>query len=260
MFRWTAFCLVFLGMFAHADSEPGLYLYEIELVGADDKTFSGRSLAVDLVAEDLDRLTEALAGTTVDVQSAGERGLRVTLNGEDHFKGQPDAHLASSTWVMDFDEPSVQSLLETLWESSTKDEDLAPGDVTRFTFDQIDDKHYRTGFDIASQVATSLSGDCTEHAVLNAALVRANGYPARVVFGVMLIMSEQGSMAAGHAWNEIFYDDRWQVHDATLPLESDDVDRVFYLPLSYMTDEGPGYAMEMMEFAFLRPQKVYVVE
>ena len=132
--------------------------------------------------------------------------------------------------------------------------------MTRFTHDRIGDKHYRNGFDLASQVAQSLEGDCTEHAVLNAALMRANGFPTRVVLGVIIILGEQGAMAAGHAWNEIFYDDRWQVRDATLPLESDDVDRVFYLPLSYMTDEGPGYAMEMMEFAFLRPQKVYVVE
>jgi transglutaminase-like putative cysteine protease len=252
--------LAFFGTVAHAQSDPGLYLYEIELVGGEGTTLSGSSLVVDLVAQDPERLAQALGSTTVELQSISDRGLRVTLGGNDHFKGKPDARLASSSWVVDFDERSVQSLLQTLWDTSTAGEEGLPREITRFTNQKISDKHYRTGFDIASQVANSLQGDCTEHAVLNAALVRASGYPARVVLGVLILVSEQGAVAAGHAWNEIYYQDSWHIHDATLPLENTDVQRVFYLPLNPFDDEGPGYVMEMMGFALLRPHKIYVVE
>ena len=81
MFRWTGSLLVLLGMVAHAESGPGLYLYEIEVVGGEAATFSGSSLAVDLAAQDIDRLTQALGDTTVAIQSTGSRGLRVTLSG-----------------------------------------------------------------------------------------------------------------------------------------------------------------------------------
>lgn len=260
MFRWSGFFLVLLGMAAHAQSDPGMYLYEIEVVGGEATTFSGNSLAIDLAAKDIDRLAQALGDTTVAIQSTGSRGLRVTLSGDDHLKGKPDARLASSSWVVDFDEPPVQSLLPNLWETATTREEVGPRDVTRFTYEQIGDKHYRNGFDIASQVANSLEGDCTEHAVLNAALMRASGFPARVVMGVLIILGEHGAMAAGHAWNEIYYDDGWHIHDATLPTEDPGVQRVFYLPLMPLSDEGPGYAVELVQFAILRPQTVYLLE
>ena len=260
MFRWTGSFLVLLGMLAHAQSGPGLYLYEIEVVGGEAVSFSESTLVVDLAAQDIDRLAQALGDTTVAIQSMGSRGLRVTLSGDDHFHGKPDTRLASSSWVVDFDEPPVQSLLATLRETATTGEEVRPRDVTRFTHEQIGDKHYRNGFDIASQVANSLEGDCTEHAVLNAALMRASGYPARVVLGVVIVFGDGEVMAAGHAWNEIYDDGGWHIHDATLPLEEQGVQRVFYLPLGPLDDEGPGYAMELVEFAILRPQRVYLLE
>ncbi|MDJ0919157.1 MAG: transglutaminase domain-containing protein [Woeseiaceae bacterium] len=252
--------LASLGTAAYAQSDTGLYLYEIDVVGGEAGILAESSLAIDLLAQDPGRLVQALGETTVSIQSAGVHGIRVTLNGDDHFTGQPDARLTSSTWVVDFDQPPVQSLLQDLRAASLKGEVVQPSDVTRFTYEQIGDKHYRTGFDIASQVADSLEGDCTEHAVLNAALMRANGFSARVVLGVIIVLNEQGATAAGHAWNEIYHDGGWHIHDATLPMEDPDVRRVFYLPLSSLSDEGPGYAMELLEFAFLRPTKIHLLE
>ena len=260
MYRWAGSFLALLGTAAYAQSDTGLYLYEIDVVSAEAATYSGDLLTIDLSYQDVDQVAEALGNTTVSVQSTEGDGLRVTLTGGDHFKGKPDARLAGSSWVVDFDSPSVQSLLEILSETLTTGEIVHPKVVTRFTHEQIDDKHYRTGFDIASQVANSLEGDCTEHAVLNAALMRASGYSARVVLGVIIVLSEQRATAAGHAWNEIYYDGGWNIHDATLPMEDSDVQRTFYLPLKSLSDEGPGYTMELLEFAFLRPRKIHLLE
>ena len=66
----------------------------------------------------------------------------------------------------------------------------------------------------AADVAASLEGDCTEHAVLLAALCRARGIPARVAIG--LVYYPRISGFAYHMWNEVWSGDRWLPLDATL--------------------------------------------
>ena len=57
----------------------------------------------------------------------------------------------------------------------------------------ISSKHLSTAYASASETARSGSGDCTEHAVLLAALVKARGLPARVCHGLVYV--EQGGTA-----------------------------------------------------------------
>ena len=64
------------------------------------------------------------------------------------------------------------------------------------------------------EVARSLEGDCTEHAVLLAALCRARKIPARVAFGLVYYPPQKGF--AYHMWNEVWIADRWIPLDATL--------------------------------------------
>ncbi|MBI1900239.1 MAG: transglutaminase family protein [Planctomycetia bacterium] len=66
----------------------------------------------------------------------------------------------------------------------------------------------------AADVARSLEGDCTEHAVLLAALARARGIPARIVLG--LVYSPGAGGFAFHMWNEVWIDGLWAPVDATL--------------------------------------------
>jgi len=57
----------------------------------------------------------------------------------------------------------------------------------------ISSKHLSTAYASASETARTGSGDCTEHAVLLAALVKARGMPARVCHGLVYV--EQGGSA-----------------------------------------------------------------
>lgn len=66
----------------------------------------------------------------------------------------------------------------------------------------------------AAEVARTGEGDCTEHAVLLAALCRARGIPARVAIG--LVYSASAGGFAYHMWNEVWIADRWVPLDATL--------------------------------------------
>lgn len=80
----------------------------------------------------------------------------------------------------------------------------------------IEKKNFTQAFATAAEVARSLEGDCTEHAVLLAALCRARGLPARVAFGLVYYPPQQGF--AYHMWNEVWINDRWVPLDATLGL------------------------------------------
>jgi Transglutaminase-like superfamily len=78
----------------------------------------------------------------------------------------------------------------------------------------VTDKNFTQAFATALDVADSHQGDCTEHAVLLAALARASGLPARVVMGLIYVPREHGF--AYHMWTEIYDGHRWLPLDATI--------------------------------------------
>ena len=63
-------------------------------------------------------------------------------------------------------------------------------------------------------MAKNLEGDCTEHAVLLAALLRAKKIPSRVVVGLVYVTG--GQSFGGHMWTEAFLNGRWVPLDAPL--------------------------------------------
>jgi hypothetical protein len=75
-------------------------------------------------------------------------------------------------------------------------------------------KNFSQAFATAAEVAREPEGDCTEHAVLLAALARARGIPARVAIGLVYQTSSQGFVY--HMWNELWIGNQWVPMDATL--------------------------------------------
>ncbi len=71
----------------------------------------------------------------------------------------------------------------------------------------------------ASAILKNRTGDCTEHSVLTAALLRACGIPARCVVGVILSEDFNGkkNVFVYHMWVEAFYNKRWIQVDSTRP-------------------------------------------
>ena len=70
----------------------------------------------------------------------------------------------------------------------------------------------------AEDAALQRSGDCTEHAVLLTALLRAEGIPARIATGLIYVDSFIGKrdLFAYHMWSQAHLDGRWIDLDATL--------------------------------------------
>jgi transglutaminase-like putative cysteine protease len=73
---------------------------------------------------------------------------------------------------------------------------------------------FSQAFASAREVARSRKGDCSEFAVLLAAMLRARGVPSRVAFGLVYV--ERSAAMGYHMWTEAWIGDRWLPLDATL--------------------------------------------
>ena len=99
--------------------------------------------------------------------------------------------------------------------------------IERWVAANMKNKNFATAFAPASEVARNLSGDCTEHGVLTAALCRAVGIPARVAIGLVYVDHLGGF--GFHLWNEVYVNRRWVAIDAAF--DQTEVDAV-HLKLS----------------------------
>ena len=78
------------------------------------------------------------------------------------------------------------------WEAAKK--------IRRWVFEKIKKKNFGVGMASAKEVAEDLEGDCSEHAVLSAAMARAVGIPARLAVGIVGV----GEVFGGHMWTEVW--------------------------------------------------------
>ncbi len=95
--------------------------------------------------------------------------------------------------------------------------------IERYVRTFVSDKSMDVGFATAAEVARSAEGDCSEHAMLAAALARVVGLPSRVVMGIVYVpgLSADGVGPRGafgyHMWTEILVaKERWFPIDAAL--------------------------------------------
>ncbi len=68
----------------------------------------------------------------------------------------------------------------------------------------------------ADHVARTLRGDCTEFAMLTAAMCRAEGVPSRTAVGLIYADVRGQPAFAFHMWTEVWAGGQWQSLDATL--------------------------------------------
>jgi transglutaminase-like putative cysteine protease len=90
--------------------------------------------------------------------------------------------------------------------------------LRRFVFDYVETKNLDVGLASAGEVARTAVGDCTEHAVLLAALLRAADIPSRAVSGLVYVDQFVGNshVFGYHMWTQAWVDGRWVDVDATL--------------------------------------------
>ena len=99
----------------------------------------------------------------------------------------------------------------------TKDTGKAVKQIESFVSGYITAKNLAVGYASAAEVAASREGDCSEHAVLTAAMCRSVGIPARVACGLVYVDDFVGkkNIFGGHAWAEAYVGGKWVGIDAT---------------------------------------------
>ncbi|MEM0913189.1 MAG: transglutaminase domain-containing protein [Planctomycetota bacterium] len=176
-----------------------------------DRPMRGQIELVETAFQQVAWVDDRTARVTVDL--ADEPALGVL--------DEPESYLASSPMI-DWQDVAVSRL-------------ASRGDLPhraamnllrmhRRVHEAIETADLSVGFATASEVARTRTGDCTEHALLLAAVLRANDVPSRVVTG--LIYADQFLGQRGvfgyHMWTQAWADHgngegQWVDLDATLP-------------------------------------------
>lgn len=107
-----------------------------------------------------------------------------------------------NNWIQS-DDPKIIALAKEAVGEET-DPWLAAVKLEQFVHKYIKRKDFSQAFATAAEVAESREGDCTEHAVLLAALCRARKIPARVAIGLVYMTATQEF--GYHMWTEVYID------------------------------------------------------
>jgi hypothetical protein len=111
--------------------------------------------------------------------------------------------------------PELRALLP---KRLSKDQSKAMAQLRDVVDAHISDKNLAVGYASALETVRDRAGDCTEHALLLAALGRAAGIPTRVVNGFAFAEYYQGKrkVFVPHAWTQAYVDGAWRSFDAAL--------------------------------------------
>jgi hypothetical protein len=131
--------------------------------------------------------------------------------------------LRAATAYANTDDPEIQRLAREA-AGDEKDPVKKVARLRAFVSRYVETKDLSVGFATAGEVARSRQGDCSEHAVLLAALARACGLPARAVSGIVYAprFAGRNDVFVWHMWTQVYAGGRWI--DTDPALEQDDLD------------------------------------
>ena len=172
--------------------------------------------------ETLDGLDLADRRQTVEERAGGAIVLRVRAlpDAEEPAAKTPGSeYLESSPYIQCADEAIARAARKAAGDAATLREKAKR--LETWVYKKVKKKNFNVGFASAKEVLASREGDCTEHSVLLAAMLRAEGIPARVAVGLVYWKGIFGY----HMWTEAFLND-WTALDATLAGETVDATHI----------------------------------
>ena len=148
-------------------------------------------------------------------------------------------YLASNSYIQSDDEVVQKHATEAVGDESDpwKSAQL----MERWVQQNLKKKNFSTLLASAAETAKELSGDCTEHAVLLAAMCRARMIPSRVVVGLVYVPAQ--TSFGGHMWTEVFVRGEWIPLDATLGKGGIGADHIKFADSSF-SEEGASSPLE----------------
>lgn len=192
----------------------------------------------------LELVVRGRGGELPDLPSSGAQRVRRVDAGEaivtvDAERGSPaiegdavDPRYLAATALIDHDAPAIRELLAQALARTDPSQPLSGRDraetLRRFVARWITRKDLGSAFASASEAGRTRAGDCTEHAVLLAALLRADGTPSRVAAGLVYAdrFAGERDVWGWHMWTQALLPSEsgaleWLDFDATLPTRFD---------------------------------------
>ncbi len=197
----------------------------VPLAAPEDRLLKGTTATLAVTALDGAAIMFPTAGAqTSRPRPEGGSEVTVTVGGTTPATPEEvqDPRYLASTAIVDAGDPAVQALASRALLDATLTDDSPAASraegMRAFVDRFIDKKNLASAFASASSVATTRSGDCSEHAVLLAALLRSQGIPARLASGLVYADEFAGKRGvfAWHMWTQALIDGRWLDFDATL--------------------------------------------
>lgn len=169
------------------------------------------------------------------VKAAGDgKSILLRVRTTDPASGEPgpetvEKEYLESSAMIDAEHPLVVSDMKEAAGDRTDPWQKAVA-IEEWVAEHIRDKNFKTTFASAGETARNLEGDCTEHAVLAAAMSRAAGIPARVAVGLVYAPDQKGF--GFHMWHEVYVNRRWVALDAAYRQTSVDASHIKVLDSS----------------------------
>jgi len=120
-------------------------------------------------------------------------------------------HLDANDWIQSDNQKIIDLTNKTI--SKNKPDSFNMLVLEKFVRNYITDKNFSIGYASALETLIYKNGDCTEHALLLAAMARVAGIPTRIATG--LVYNQNQNVLAGHAWVQAWINDKWQSYDAS---------------------------------------------
>jgi hypothetical protein len=138
-----------------------------------------------------------------------------------HKKVQLESYLKAG-FLIQSDHPTIKTLARKIVDGVKEDEPKARR-ILNWVYESLE-KRATISVPNALDTLKAKAGDCNEHAVLFAALVRAAGIPAKVCIGLVYTRGR----FYYHAWNEVFLSE-WTTADALMRQMPADVTHIKFV-------------------------------
>ncbi|MBN2583519.1 MAG: transglutaminase domain-containing protein [Planctomycetes bacterium] len=170
---------------------------------------------IDVPQTDSQKVETAFDGTvTVTIESNAVAGSQaLPYDGSDAAALEA---LKPTRYVQSDDELIVETARREI--GKTGDVVQAVRRLATWVDRRLSSKNLSVGYASASEAIRSREGDCTEHAVLLAALCRAAGVPARTATGMIYVrrVGTQANVFGAHQWTQVHIGGKWRDVDATV--------------------------------------------
>lgn len=166
---------------------------------------------------DADPSKEIPTGDTQTIKKISDHVAQLTVTAiplpDTATLGDADPAFLGSNDYLQVNDEKVQQHAKAAAGSLTDPADIAQA-MEAYVQRTLSKKNFSTALASAGEVARNLEGDCTEHAVLLAAMLRAKGIPSRVTVGLVYI--DNPPAFGGHMWTEAHMNGKWIPLDGTL--------------------------------------------